>query len=57
MLSDMSLLAVLGDLVSLVEVVLRLQPIPLVEADVRHAEEALKLHSHGFEIPGDADAF
>ena len=53
----MSLLAVLGDLVSLVEVVLRLQPIPLVEADVRHAEEALKLHSHGFEIPGDADAF
>ena len=32
-----------------------LLPVLLVEADIGHAEQALKLHPHGFQVTSDPD--
>ena len=34
---------------------LGLLPVLLVEADIGHAEQALKLHPHGFQVTSDPD--
>ena len=52
----MCFIALFCHLVGLIEALLSLLPVLLVKADVRHTEEALKLHLHGPQLLGNPDA-
>ena len=56
LLGNVGLTALLGHIEGVIEVGLRVLPLILIVADVRHAEQAFELHAHGTQVFCNLDA-